>query len=355
MNALDKLQKLVSNDLKTFRFNYFPNSESFLYNGFNHKRGGNFEEKRYKFSSLDCFNDFIFAGNIGGEKPSDYAKSVHLYNLLFQKEGIKCFAHGFDVNPVFGTDNRPTKDQCNFENFLDEVVKNSMQFLLLHVTDPYKLNAYEYALKNNISMSESARISGVVNPFLFDKKGKLYSENVDGYALMEAIENKMKVDGKTILLIGAGGAASSIALEAVNRLGDGKIIIANRTQERAHELSEKLKSYKNLNDDKIISGGVELISQNKNIDVIISAITENPYITESIANSIPKNTLFVDINYGDRAVVASIGKRTGHDAIDGTPMVYYGVKRTAELAFEKKLGKHIKESTFDFIKKEAGL
>src|SRR3989344_6688251 len=126
MNALQDLQKMVLNDLTSFRFNYFPGkTDDFVYRGFNLKRGGNFEEMRYKVNSLSFFDDFIFAGNVGGEKPSDYAKSVNLYNLLFQKENLKAIAHGFDVEPDLDSDGRPLKSQPKFERFLDEVVKNA--------------------------------------------------------------------------------------------------------------------------------------------------------------------------------------------------------------------------------------
>jgi len=88
---------------------------------------------------------------------------------------------------------------------------------------------------------------------------------------------------------------------------------------------------------------------------LISAITENPYIDETFAGSVPKHALFVDVNYGERAVVAANGRKTGHNSIDGTPMVYYGVERAAQLSFERKVGQKIKKENFDFLKKEAGL
>ncbi len=355
MNALNSLQKLVLNDLSSFRYNYFPGqTESFPYKGFNLKRSGNFEETRYKVKSLDFFDSFLFAGNVGGEKPSDYAKSVHLHNLLKQREKVKAIAHGFDVEAVLDSDKRPSKDQPKFVRFLEEVVRNAAQFLLLHVTDPFKAVAYEFALRNHIPMSESAKISGVVNPFLFDPNGNVYGENVDGYACMESVRDWRTIEGSKILLIGAGGAASSIALEAANRIKDGKLIILNRTEERAHQLAEKLRSYE-ITKGEIISGSISLLNDFTDVDIVVSAITQNPYVTSSFADSVPETALFVDINYGEKASVAAIGRKTRHDSIDGTPMVYYGVERAAQLAFEKKLGKKINQETFDLLKKEAGL
>lgn len=355
-NVLHELQGCVTNPLHVFRYPYFQGMEGFTHKGHNPKRGGDFEETRYRVSSLDFFNGFLFAGNVGGEMPSDYAKSVHFHNAVFQNEGVRAVAHGFDVEPVLGADKRPLREQPNFVRFLDAIVRNARQFLLLHVTDPYKTVAFDYAVQHKIPISDSAKISGVVNPFLFDAEGNIYGDNVDGYACLQAVEDWRDVSGKKILLVGAGGAASSIALEAVNRFGNGRLVIANRTVENAHKLAEKLRGCKPLDDAHLVAGGIELIpAYIADSDIVISAVTENPFVTEEIARRAPSSALFVDINYGAKAAVANVGKTTGHNAIDGTPMVYHGVELAAHLAFEKRFGKKVSESTLLQVKKEAGL
>lgn len=353
MNALHELQRLVTNDLRMFRYNYFPGrTAEIMHSGFNHKRGGKFEEIRYRLDSLDFFDGYMIIGNVGGEKPSDYAKSVHYHNLIMQGEGVKGIAYGFDVEPVFGEDGRPAASQHNFSAFMDAVMRNSKQFLLLHVTDPYKISAYNYCSTRGIEMTESARISGVVNPFIFGK-GAVYADNVDGYALMQAIENKRQVKGSRVLIIGAGGVGSSIALEAASRLAD-EIVILNRTEQRAHELAKRLASY--VSSTKIVPDRIDVLEKYApDTGILISAITENPYVTEEIARFFPPETLFADVNYGNSAAVATAGIATSHDAMDGVPMVYYGVERAARLAFRKKLEREIDAFTLEKVKHEAGL
>lgn len=351
MNALHEIQKHVANDLCVARHKYFSGMEEFLYTGSNPKRGGRFEETRYRVPSLDFFDGYLLAGNAGGERPSDYARSVHYHNLILQAEGVKGVACGFDVEPSMGADRRPAAEQPDFCNFMDAVLRHSRSFLLLHVTDPFKTHAYRYASERGIEMTYNARISGVVNPFLFDGNGAVYADNVDGYAMMQAIEEKKPVKGSRILLIGAGGSASSIALEAVTR-SCGQLVIANRTPEKAEELRRRLMPSNSRS--RILAGGVNMLHEHLgDADILISAITENPYVDENIAKIVPRGALFADVNYGSAAAVAAIGQKTGHNSIDGGPMVYYGVRRAAEMAFEKKLGRKLRESAIAAVKREA--
>lgn len=340
MAVIEELQKHVTNQLNVTRFKYLPNSEPFAYKGVNPKRGGAFEETRYRVP-LDAFAGMRFAGNVGGEKPSDYARSVHFHNLILQAEKVNGVAFGFDVDPA---------SPGNFEHFLDTVMQNAGQFLLLHVTDPYKARAFDYAVKQGIPVAESAKISGVVNPFVFGKG--VLAENVDGYAMLQGIESYRSVRDSNILLIGAGGGASSIALEAVNRLGKGRLVILNRTAEKAHDLGKKLREYKQAD---IVTGGIDLLAQYvPQSDVIISAVTENPYVTPEVVGASRKDAFFADINYGAGARMAVLAKMQGRTAIDGGPMVYYGVERAAKLAFERA-GLVLHDSTLESVKKEAGL
>src|SRR3989338_197050 len=359
MKTLDEIQQLVVNDLKVFRHGYFSGMESFFYRGSSPKRGGNFEETRYRVPSLSFFDGFQLAGNVGGERPSDYARSLHLHNVALQKERVRAVAFGFDIEPLTDTNGRPSETQPNFKRFMDTVVRYANDFLLLHVTDPYKTHAYRYVTEKHIDMSESARISGAVNPFLFGKDGTVYADNVDGYALLEAVEEKRPVVGANILLIGAGGTASSIALEALNR-GVGRLVVLNRTEERAHELGRQLKvHYPRLSEEQLTTGGGEkqmsksLEEYAPDADIVISAATTNPYFTHELAGVIPRRVLFADTNYGDAATTARIARETGHMSIDGGPMVYFGVERAARVAFERKLGRKLQESTLAAVKKEA--
>ncbi|KKK41501.1 hypothetical protein LCGC14_2687710, partial [marine sediment metagenome] len=76
----------------------------------------------------------------------------------------------------------------------------------------------------------------IVRDFLQNQK--IIYFNTDGIAALDAIERKIKVQDKKVLLIGAGGVAKAIANEAVKRKAN--LIILNRDQTRAFDLASKL-------------------------------------------------------------------------------------------------------------------
>ena len=70
------------------------------------------------------------------------------------------------------------------------------------------------------------------------KDEKLLGYNTDGVAALDAIERKMKVKDKKVLLLGAGGVAKAIAHEAIKRKAN--LIVLNRNQTKAFDLASKL-------------------------------------------------------------------------------------------------------------------
>ena len=71
------------------------------------------------------------------------------------------------------------------------------------------------------------------------KEGKFIGHNTDGIATLDAIERKIKIRDKKVLLIGAGGSAKAIAHEATKRKAD--LIIFNRDEAKAYELATSLR------------------------------------------------------------------------------------------------------------------
>ena len=55
---------------------------------------------------------------------------------------------------------------------------------------------------------------------------------------MDAVERKIKLKGKRVLLLGAGGVAKAIAYEAMKR--EANLFIFNRDHSKAFELASKL-------------------------------------------------------------------------------------------------------------------
>ena len=89
-------------------------------------------------------------------------------------------------------------------------------------------------------LDEGARISGAVNTVVVEGR-KLRGHNTDGPGLVEACgEAGIALEGRRVLLLGAGGAAASIAA-ALCDAGVGGLRIVNRNPEHAEALAEKLR------------------------------------------------------------------------------------------------------------------
>lgn len=65
---------------------------------------------------------------------------------------------------------------------------------------------------------------------------KIIGTNTDGKGALDAIEKRVSVKGKKVVLLGAGGAARAIAFEAKSR--GAEVFILNRTVERAKKLAQ---------------------------------------------------------------------------------------------------------------------
>lgn len=88
----------------------------------------------------------------------------------------------------------------------------------------------------------AARI-GAVNTIV-NRNGRLAGYNTDGAGFVRALRDEagFEPQGKTVLMLGAGGAARGIAF-ALLEAGTRVLTIANRTQERAEALAAELRRY----------------------------------------------------------------------------------------------------------------
>jgi shikimate dehydrogenase len=79
-----------------------------------------------------------------------------------------------------------------------------------------------------------------VNAVRFDPDGRLYGDNFDGAGFVAGCRgNGFEVTGKTVLMLGAGGAARAIAA-ALCEARVGQLTIANRNLANAQQLVDLL-------------------------------------------------------------------------------------------------------------------
>ena len=102
----------------------------------------------------------------------------------------------------------------------------------INLTMPHKIKVLPYLDE----LSEAARIIGAVNTVINDN-GRLIGENTDGKGFTTALKNAgASLQGASVTILGAGGAARAIAVECA-LAGAGRIIIVNRTAKSGQELS----------------------------------------------------------------------------------------------------------------------
>ncbi|WP_130616619.1 shikimate dehydrogenase [Cohnella abietis] len=159
----------------------------------------------------------VLFGVIGD--PIRHSKSPIMLNRAFKEKGINCAYAAFHVAP----------------NQLEQAIAGvrGLGFRGLNVTIPHKIEVM--ALLDELS--EGAKAAGAVNTIV-NENGRLVGYNTDGIGYVRSLKEEIEpsLTGKTIIVLGAGGAARGI-IWALAQENPAAIIIANRTESKASELA----------------------------------------------------------------------------------------------------------------------
>ena len=93
-------------------------------------------------------------------------------------------------------------------------------------------------------LGESASVIGAVNCAV-ERDGRWIGENTDGQGFLEALRAVVDPAGRSLVILGAGGAARAIAVEAA-LAGAASVTVVNRGTERGEELTELLRAKTNV-------------------------------------------------------------------------------------------------------------
>jgi shikimate dehydrogenase len=109
---------------------------------------------------------------------------------------------------------------------------HAKKFRGLNLTVPHKVIAFDHVA----AVSDAARPIGAVNTLLWTERG-WFGNNTDGYGIATALRLDLGCDlaGTDVILLGAGGAARSAAVECL-RQRCASLSIANRTRENLDAL-----------------------------------------------------------------------------------------------------------------------
>lgn len=121
------------------------------------------------------------------------------------------------------------------ENLADAVRgMKAMGFRGGNFTIPHKVAVIQYL----DGLSQAAELMGAVN-CVNHHAGKLIGENTDGKGFVQSLRTVADPAGKSVVLLGAGGAARAIAVE-LGLAGISKITVVNRGHQRGQDLVDLL-------------------------------------------------------------------------------------------------------------------
>lgn len=180
----------------------------------------------------------------------------------------------------------------------------------LNVTLPHKLGV----LAASHTQSEAAKRIGAANTLIWKEKG-WHAENTDAPGFLKTLEDTHEsIAGKTVGVIGAGGAAKAI-VEALSSAGAATRIY-NRTYSRAKALAD---SFVNTT---AIDASLDNISQyTDEVDLLVNTASYG-YEGKTLDLGLGKDRLFYDISYGNAAAAGlHAAAETGWRTLDGLGML----------------------------------
>lgn len=156
--------------------------------------------------------------------PIDHSLSPVIHNAAFRAQKIHAVYLPLHVRPT------------DLERALTAMVMTDIEGC--NITTPHKQAIIPYLDR----LDASAIVADAVN-VIYRKKGKWVGANTDGAGFLKAAAARhVRLSGKAVTLLGAGGAASGIAA-ALMDAGIARLVILNRTVARAQKLRRHLLSH----------------------------------------------------------------------------------------------------------------
>ena len=235
---------------------------------------------------------FLVIGN-----PIEHSLSPTLHNYWIKNKGIDAIYEKQKLN------------ESELEQTIEDIKKEKINGV--NVTVPFKKIIIPFLDK----LSIEAETTQSVNT-LYLKDNKVVGHNTDIIGFETSIEkSKYDVVNKKVLILGAGGVVPSIIF-ALNKMKVSKIIISNRTKEKAQYLKKDFKNIELIewgevpNFDMIINATSIGLKEDDNIKLNFSSISGNKFFYDVIYN--PSETNFL-----------KIGKKLGNKTLNGKLMFIY--------------------------------
>ncbi len=213
----------------------------------------------------------------------------------------------------------------------------------LNVTVPHKKAIMPYLC----GLDKTAEAVGAVNTIKYTEKGYVgYNTDMIGvyYALLG---NHVTVENKIVLVLGAGGAANACVAMAAAK-GASKVYIANRTLEKANQLSEHIKKYYTVDITALEIKDIGLIEK---CDIILNATTlgfgdnidKTPVEDINFYKAKKVETVFDAIYSPWETRLLKEAASQGVKTINGFDMLIYQAVAAREIWYDEKLDDTFRE------------
>jgi len=248
--------------------------------------------------------------------PIEHSLSPDLHNYVYKMLSINAL---YKKKKVFHSE---------LSNIM-EALKTG-EFNGVNVTIPHKENVIEYLDEIN----PRAKIIGAVN--VIHKKGdKLFGNNTDWFGFVLALrKNGIEVFGKEVVVLGAGGTSKSI-LFALKQSGVKKILLLNRTLQKAERLQDEIVfphslegSLQMIKNDSIIINTTPIGMQSKQCPIDLGLLN--------------KNQTLIDVIYTPlQTALLKLGKKIGAKTLNGLDMFIYQGLTSMDLWFGEDISMQV--------------
>ena len=203
----------------------------------------------------------------------------------------------------------------------------------VNITVPHKEAGFAIAH----TVDAPAKAAGAANLLVF-RDGKIEGRNTDALGLAESLRESVgTLDGKSVVLLGAGGAARG-AILSLEMLGAGKIHLLNRDAHRAKTLAESLSKQVRapvepgaLSDWAKVAGDAALV-----VNSTSAGMAKIPPL-ELDLSALPKSAAICDIVYNPlETKLLKDASARGHKVIDGLGMLMHQAAPSFEAFFGVK-------------------
>lgn len=190
----------------------------------------------------------------------------------------------------------------------------------MNVTAPFK----EEMAGRVRAGDDAARKLSAVNTVLM-RGGDNIGYNTDPDGVSGALEaNKIAVNGKRAVVLGAGGAAKAAGLALVD--GGADVVVANRTEEKARAIAKSLGCGHCALDD--------CAEAMRDVDILVSALNTGERVIAPAL--LQKGMAVLDANYSTETALVRDARKKGCRTIDGREWLLYQGVRAFELFSKRK-------------------